>query len=186
MRVPERLTAAVELLGAGPDDRVLEIGCGRGVAAALICERLVRGRLLGIDRSAAAIAAARERNAAAIASGRARFVRAVLADVRTAPLGTYDKILACDVNVFWTGPATRELAIVSALLAPGGVLLIACTPPPGRPLGPLEEILHARLRQAGLRTTAWGRAGGGRADPGGGGGGGIGEDQPAPQALVVA
>lgn len=158
MRVPERLVAAVEFLDVAPDDRVLEIGCGRGVAAALICERLVRGRLLGLDRSAAAIAAARERNAAAIASGRARFLRTALADVETAPLGTYDKILACDVNVFWTGPAARELAVVSALLAPGGRLLLACAPPAGRPPGPVEEALHAHLRQAGFRTAASTRA----------------------------
>lgn len=154
MRVPERLTAAVELLDVGPDDRVLEIGCGRGVAAALICERLVRGRMLGIDRSATAIAAARERNAAAVAAGRARFTTAALADVEAAPLGTYDKILACDVNVFWTGPAARELAVVSALLAPGGTLLLAFAPPAGRPLAPLTETLHAHLRRAGFHTSA--------------------------------
>jgi trans-aconitate methyltransferase len=34
-----------------PGERLLEIGCGSGVAAALVCARLDDGRLLAIDRS---------------------------------------------------------------------------------------------------------------------------------------
>jgi hypothetical protein len=46
----ERLRSIVEQLNIRPDDRVLEIGCGHGVAATLVCERLEEGHLTAIDQ----------------------------------------------------------------------------------------------------------------------------------------
>jgi hypothetical protein len=48
--VPEQVRWAVEVLDPGPEVRLLEIGCGPGVALSLICERLVGGRIVAIDR----------------------------------------------------------------------------------------------------------------------------------------
>ena len=47
----ERLRLIVEAMRVQPDDEILEIGCGHGVAATFICEKLRGGRLLAIDRS---------------------------------------------------------------------------------------------------------------------------------------
>ena len=66
----ERLRSVVEHLDILRDDRVLEIGCGHGVAATLVCERLETGHLTAIDRSPAMIAAAARRNAGFVAAGR--------------------------------------------------------------------------------------------------------------------
>jgi ubiquinone/menaquinone biosynthesis C-methylase UbiE len=41
--VPPRLLWAVERLSVEPDDHLLEIGCGSGVAVSLICDRLGDG-----------------------------------------------------------------------------------------------------------------------------------------------
>jgi trans-aconitate methyltransferase len=49
--VPPRLLWAVERLSVEPDDHLLEIGCGGGVAGFLICQRLGEGRIMAIDRS---------------------------------------------------------------------------------------------------------------------------------------
>ena len=57
--VPARIAWAVELLDLRPDDRVLEFGCGPGVAAGLVADRLsVVGRIVAVDRSATAVARA--------------------------------------------------------------------------------------------------------------------------------
>ena len=117
----ERLQGIVDGLGLEPGDEVLEIGCGHGIAAAAICERLQDGHLLAIDRSSKMIEAASKRNAEHVAAGKAEFVLADLEgfdpDERR-----FDVILAVRVGLFHREP---ELArgIVEPWLAPGGRLV---------------------------------------------------------------
>ena len=103
-----------------PDDRVLEIGCGHGVAATLICERLEGGHLTAIDRSAKMIQAATRRNAAHIEAGKAEFLIATLEDL---DLGDrrFVKILAVRVGLFHR-ESRRAGGIVERWLAPGGAV----------------------------------------------------------------
>jgi len=56
----ERLAWVVDTLAPGPEDRVLEVGCGHGVAVSLVCRRLTSGRVVAIDRSPKMIEAAKQ------------------------------------------------------------------------------------------------------------------------------
>jgi SAM-dependent methyltransferase len=136
--VPERLSWAVETMAVGPEDRLLEIGCGRGVAVALVCERLAGGTITAVDRSAKAIAAARERNAAAVASGRAD-LRVAALEHASFPDGSFDKIFAVNVNLFWTRSPAAELRLVGRWLAPGGRLYLFWEPPGAGKAGELAD-----------------------------------------------
>lgn len=55
--------------------RVLEIGCGPGAAARAVVKQIGNGHVLGIDRSAKAIAQARAGSKAEMASGQLSFRR---------------------------------------------------------------------------------------------------------------
>jgi len=125
--VSDRLRAIVDRLDIQPNDRVLEIGCGHGVAASFVCERLVRGHLTGVDRSAKMIAAAARRNAAYVDAGKAVFIVATLEEL---DLGDrrFDKIFAVRVGLFHREPG-RARRLAERWLAPGGTLTAVFDPP---------------------------------------------------------
>ena len=131
--MPDRLRAIVDQLEIQPGDRVLEIGCGHGVAATLVCERLVTGQLTAVDRSAKMIAAAERRNAEYVEDGRAEFL---LGELETLDLGErrFDIVFAVRVGLFHREP-TRAHELAARWLAPGGRVHAFIDPPPGATSG---------------------------------------------------
>jgi ubiquinone/menaquinone biosynthesis C-methylase UbiE len=123
----DRQRAIVEQLDIQPDDRVLEIGCGHGVAATFVCERLDGGRLTAVDRSPKMIEAASRRNAEHVAAGRAEFLVGALEDL---DLGDrrFNKIFAVRVGLFHREP-DRAHGLVEPWLAPGGEVFAFFDPP---------------------------------------------------------
>jgi ubiquinone/menaquinone biosynthesis C-methylase UbiE len=116
----DRLRSIVDRLDIRPDDRVLEIGCGHGVAATLVCERLEGGRLTAIDRSPKMIEAAARRNAVYVEAGKAEFL---VTDLEDLDLGDrrFDKVFAVRVGIFHRQPE-RARGLVERWLAPGGTV----------------------------------------------------------------
>jgi cyclopropane fatty-acyl-phospholipid synthase-like methyltransferase len=147
--IPDRIRWAVETLAVEPGDRLLEIGGGPGVAASLVCDRLDRGSMLLIDRSTTAIERARRRNPEHLASGRLALETVDVVDFDPGA-ARFDKVFAVNVNVFWTTPATEELArIRRALERDGRLFLFYETPSAARARQAVGGVVDA-LRATGF------------------------------------
>ena len=117
---------AVGLLDVQPDDRVLELGFGPGIAVGEMARRATNGRVVGVDHSEVMVRQARKRNAAAVRAGR---VDLRLGNAESLPAfdESFDKILAVNSLMFWDNPVER-LEELRGLLRPGGRVAIAFQP----------------------------------------------------------
>ncbi|WBY01299.1 class I SAM-dependent methyltransferase [Ramlibacter tataouinensis] len=123
-----RLAAVVDALPLRPGIRVLEIGCGPGAAARAIARRIGEGYVLGIDRSAKAIAQARASSTAEIAAGRLGFrVAAIEAFTLEPGEPPYDIAFAVRVGALdGRHPELEQAALsrIASALRPGGRLVV--------------------------------------------------------------
>jgi SAM-dependent methyltransferase len=149
-RASERFVWAVDTLEVLPADRLLEVGCGHGVAVSLVCERLTTGAITAIDRSAKMIEMATRRNRECVDAGRAVLEAIALED---ADLGDqrFDKVFAFNVAPFWLQPKAALGAIREHLARDGTVYVFwdarHSAPERARELG---DELADRLREGGL------------------------------------
>lgn len=116
----------VELLDIRPDDRVLEVGFGPGLAVERAAELASAGTVVGVDHSEAMLRLASRRNAEAIRAGR---VELLLGSASALPRfdGPFDKVLAVNVFMFWKDPVA-VLTGLSQVMKPGGVIAITLQP----------------------------------------------------------
>src|SRR3954469_22847179 len=121
-KASERFVWAVDTLQVRPADRLLEVGCGHGVAVSLVCERLTTGTITAIDRSPKMIEMATRRNREHVDAGRVVLEAIALED---ADLGDrrFDKVFAFNVAPFWQQPKAA-LGAVRAHLARGGAVYL--------------------------------------------------------------
>ena len=130
---------AVDLLDLGPSDRVIELGCGPGIALAAMADRITHGVAVGVDHSPVMLRQAGRRNAAAVADGRVQLVRARVEDLLVAdadPNGDIDlrpfaepfqAALAVNTVGFWDQPDQR-LAALRRLMAPAARVALVSQP----------------------------------------------------------
>ena len=154
----------VELLQPRPDDHILEIGFGPGVAIEQLTHHVPQGRIVGVDFSRAMVAAAGRRNAQVIKRGQ---VALHWADVTQLPLGdaSFDKAYSIHSIYFWPQPE-KALREIKRVLKVGGLLVLTVLPKekwqaasPATPVGTPEcipytgdELVHLLL-SAGFSPT---------------------------------
>jgi len=149
--------ATLDLLSIEPGSRVLELGCGPGVALREAARRASRGSVVGLDVSSLMVAASRRRNQSGIREG---LVEVRQADADTVALEThaFDRIYSVHCIYFWKD-ADHVFRQLAAALRPEGKLVLAFRPDgpsvPARFRDPTyrfyapEDVL-ARLARVGL------------------------------------
>ncbi|WP_280261363.1 class I SAM-dependent methyltransferase [Nocardia wallacei] len=156
----ERFEWIADLMSVRPNDLILEIGAGSSPSVAHLAARLTTGRIVAADRSETAVRRSAERHAALIDSGRLRLLHAALEQLPTAPdlEGlAFDKVLAMNVNLFWTRPCARELTFIHNVLTPDGALYLCygygtpTTTRPESPKPPPAQLTH-NLTTSGFTT----------------------------------
>ena len=121
-----RNTWAVSLLDVRPDDHILEVGFGPGLAIRELSRIAQEGYVCGIDHSELMLRQASRRNADGIRRG---VVDLRLASVDALPAfdAPFDKILAVNAMMFWREPVAR-LEELRRLLRSGGLIAVAHQP----------------------------------------------------------
>jgi ubiquinone/menaquinone biosynthesis C-methylase UbiE len=133
---------AVSLLDVRPDDRVLEIGFGPGLAILELSRIAHEGYVCGIDHSELMLRQATRRNADGIRRG---VVDLRLGSVDALPAfdAPFDKILAVNAFLFWN-EADARLEQLRRLLRPDGLIAVAHQP---RGPGASDETAAAKGRE---------------------------------------
>jgi ubiquinone/menaquinone biosynthesis C-methylase UbiE len=131
----------IEMLDVRPDDKVLEVGFGPGVAVQLLLQRVPAGSVAGIDYSQEMVRQAAARNAAALRNGR---VDLRYGSAERLPFAdeTFDKALAINSMQAW--PDGRAgLREIQRVLKHGGCVALGFTVNSGQPKEGVAELLTA-------------------------------------------
>ena len=128
----------IRALGLPAQGRVLEVGCGRGVALPVLGRTLRPSRLVGLDADAGLLDDARSRLADAGITA-----ELVPGDVRRMPFPDAAFDLVIDFGTcYHIGRAEVALAEIARVLAPGGLLVHET---------PLSQLLSHPVRSFGRR-----------------------------------
>ena len=134
----------LDALSLGPDDLLLDVGCGGGVFLARALERGCRAA--GLDHSRAMVGLARKRNAEAVASGRLRVIHGTAEELPFAE-GEFTAISCIVAFLFFAEPADVLHEMRRVLDRERGRIAIFTTPPEakGTPAAPYPIASRAHF-----------------------------------------
>lgn len=118
---PESARCLADVLALGGDEHVLDVATGTGSAALTLSRRLPRGRVTGIDFSAAMLAQARAK-AAARGADNVEFLEMDMQDLAFAP-ASFDAA-ACAFGIFFVEDMTAQLRHIGDKVRPGGQVAV--------------------------------------------------------------
>lgn len=124
-KISKRLLHIVDELPLKDGIRMLEIGCGSGVAAREILNRTKNTFILAIDRSEKAIAQAVKQSALEVSSGRLKLLKVAIEELNIKNEPLYDFAYAIRVGALdGRHPELESIAKerIKAILKPGGKL----------------------------------------------------------------
>ena len=150
--IPPRLVWAVDLMDPQPGDNILEIGCGPGAGAELICARLTTGKLFAIDRSESGVDRTKRRCARFVESGRLTVRQIDLATLRV-PVKRLHKVFAFNVNLFWVRECADEVALLHERLLPGGAVYLFFDAHQRELVPNIVRKASSALQQGGFRVS---------------------------------
>ncbi|WP_299616370.1 cyclopropane-fatty-acyl-phospholipid synthase family protein [uncultured Tateyamaria sp.] len=139
----------VDLMALSPNSRVLEVGCGPGLALARCASVVTSGRVVGLDHSDVMIRQARNRLMKQGVADRVTLIEGGIDRLADWP-DTFDRIFSLNVIQFQSGKPGFFGAVIDALV-PGGLCLTTYQPRldadgPGaaqRMIASIEDALHA-------------------------------------------
>ena len=141
--VPELGRGVLDLLDPRRGERVLDLGCGDGELTAQLAARGCR--VLGVDRSAEFVAAARQRGLTALQADARHLAGPELA------AGSFDAVFSNAV-LHWIPDAAAVIAGVRRVLRPGG-RFVGEFGGAGN-IAAVREALHGALRRRGIDAAA--------------------------------
>lgn len=150
--IPARIRWAVEVMDVQPADHVLEIGCGPGAGAELICSRLQTGKLFAIDRSESGVDRTKRRNAKYVEAGRLTVRQIDLATLRV-PVKRLNKVFAFNVNLFWVRDCPDEIALLHERVLPGGSVFLFYEANRAELVPRIVQKASAALSEGGFRVS---------------------------------
>ncbi len=131
----------VMLLDIQPQDQVLEIGFGSGVAVELMTQLTATGFVAGIDASKEMVRQATVRNAKTIESGRVELQHGSVEHLPFAD-NSFDKALVINSMQVWPD-AMAGLREIRRVLKAGGKIALGFTPYSGQSKNGMFDVLKA-------------------------------------------